>query len=204
MGRRRGGRARPSAFQIELSTMPMSGPHGLYFPYSFYTKGYDMSSFNPQYTGGRISEPEVRSLVDDINNNPLTQITHCDPLLWLFCLVLICMAAGTPLYMTNAASSTGSGTGGFIMGFIFIPIGGMFTIITIMCISGCKNVKRMRLRKIVLDSIINRHQQQVFAPKQAVAKISPHGSYLMIQFCWQGAPTAQPQMNPAAMMMMAY
>ena len=47
---------------------------------------------------------------------------------------------------------------------------------------------------MAISSIVNKHQQQTFAPKQAVAKLSPHGAYLMIQFCWPIVIQAQPQM----------
>ena len=207
---RRGGRARPSPFQIEMMMVPMSGPQGLYFPYSAMVGGYDMSSFNPQYSQGRISDHEVGAMVNEVNSCSLAKVGVCDHTLWLICVVFLCIAVGTPLSMISAASSmasSSSGSGGFILRIILIPILGMVVLVLIICMGSCKYAKRMRLRQMAISSIVNKHQQQTFAPKQAVAKLSPHGAYLMIQFCWPGV--AVPQMNmmqgqPQMAMMMAY
>ena len=209
MGRRggRGGRARPSPFQIELMMVPMSGPQGLYFPYSRVVDGYDMSSFNPQYSQGRIGDHEVGAMVNEVNSCSLAKVGSCDPTLWLVCIVFLCIAIGTPLYIISANSSGSSSSSSFVPGFVLIPILGMVVLVSIICMVSCKYAKRMRLRQMAISSIVNKHQQQTFAPKQAVAKLSPHGAYLMIQFCWPGV--AVPQMNmmqgqPQMAMMMAY
>ena len=154
---RRGGRARPSPFQIEMMMVPMSGPQGLYFPYSAMVGGYTMSSFNPQYSQGRISEHEAGAMVNEVNNCSLAKVGVCDHTLWLICVVFLCIAVGTPLYIIS--SSQLSSSTGFLPGFVLIPILGMVVLVSIICMVACKGQKRMRLRHMAITSIINKHQQ---------------------------------------------
>ena len=189
-------REMPSTFQMEMTMVPMSGPQGFYFPYSAMVGGYDMSSFNPQYSQGRISDHEVRAMVNEVNSCSLAKVGSCDPTLWLICIVYLCMLIGIPLYVISVATSVDSSPSitGVIVGFFSIPILGVVVLVSIICMVACKGPKRRRLRQMAISSIVNKHHQQTFAPKQAVAKLSPHGAYLMIQFCWPGVIQAQPQM----------
>ena len=121
MGRRGGGK-NVSPFHIELMLLPMSGPQGLYFPYSGMVGGYDMSSFNPEYSQGRISEHEVGAMVNEVNSCSLAKVGSCDHTLWLICLVYLGIAVSLPLYIISAALfelSTGSSSSGtFQPGFV--------------------------------------------------------------------------------------
>ena len=198
MGRRRRG---PSPMQIEIMTCPMSGPNGLYFPYSMGGGGYSMDSFRPEYSGNRITEQDCRALLADINGCPMSA-PGCDKGSWFFLVGFILMAVCMALFMVTATREMTANDRANSFGQIFgmgmgLIVGlGMVTLITNMCIL-IKRVQGKALARIrVINAILKKHNDSTFAGKQAIARLSTFSGYIAIQFLWVGQPM---MMNPMAM-----
>ena len=185
---------------FEIMTCPMSGPSGLFFPYSVEGGGYSMDSFRPEYSGNRITEQECRALLADINGCPIAT-PGCDHGLWCFVGTFILMIALMAVYMVMATREStedddGSNFGEiFGMGMGLIIGGGIVSIITNLCIMSKRVQEKALSRLRVVNAIMKKHNDSTFAGKQAIARLSTFGGYVAIQFLW----AAQPLMMPMAM-----
>ena len=165
---------------MERLLIPASGPSGLYFPYSSYTCDVDTSSYKAEYSQGRISEQDVMAFVNEMKNNPFSEDLCCSSICWLALATFLVVGAGLPIFLLGSSVSLTASEAGMGAGLIGGP--GFVLFITIMIMVCCGNSKNRELRYKTISPIMQKHQSQVFGPKQATLKLSLYGTYLIIQF----------------------
>ena len=184
------GRSRHSPIKSEIINCPMSGPAGMYFPYNPFENSYNLDSFKLEYSGGRITEQDCMNLKMELKDCPLSKLSNnSDCGVYYIFLGVFLMMISLPLYLVLCLNDQFSGKEGFIgtdlaIGIVLILVLGIATMITNCIVWGKRNETRDSVRKRVLDSIINRHNNNIFGPKQASVRMSPYRGYIFIQFLW--------------------
>ena len=192
------GRSHGRRVQLEIMACPMSGPQGLFFPYSKAGGGYSMESFRLEFSGNRVTEQDCRALLMDINGCPMTKAT-CDKGSLFFLVSFVVMAVCMAVFMVTATRDRGkSNSIGeiFGLGYGVILGGGLITIIVNLCIMLKRVQAKAHARTQVINAIMKKHNDSTFAGKQALARLSTFGGYITIQFLW----VAQPMMMTPMMM----
>ena len=169
-------------FSNELSSRPETGPRGYYFPWSVSSSCYDKSSYNPVYSGGKISQRDIDALVADVESHPLQDPTvgHSSTVVSVvvifFAMVIVC---GLILVFGDLSNN-------FWMIFAAMIIGMLLIIAAVACCS-MRQKSRSRDRRNAMDQIMRRHNDTTFAGKGAFAKMSALGSYVAVEFSFEGA-----------------
>ena len=171
----------------------------LYFPYCRLTDQVDTSSFKAEYSQGKITEQDIMALVNEPKNIPFPQNLVCFSICWLVLATFVVVGAGLCLFLLGSSVSLTASEAGLGGGLIGGP--GFVLFITIAIMACCGNSKNTDLRNKTISEIFQKHQSQVFGPKQATLNTSLYGTYLIIQFEWPRAAQPQPRANQQMMPM---
>ena len=204
-GFRSSGRSRgPSAFSLELMAKPSSDMHGYYFPISNGT--FDSSEYQPQFSDNRVSQSDIENLKNEMQKNPYIGIVCCWEFLFIP-LIMGCMGASIGLTASSIASSFATAEknedsisfGEAMPAMMGMAFGGMLCIVCVCCFASKRIAKRIAAYAAFLNHVLTTQQQTVFGPKECTLTLSPHHSYLKIEFNWRPRPAMM--MVPAGMML---
>ena len=161
-----------------------------------------MDTFRAEYSGGRITEQDCRSLLQEVNGNPLSKAAaSCDHGCWFVLATFLTIAICLPLYLVLAIRNGPAGqlTGDTIGIGVGIIVGGGFpSLIFHLCYVICRKTRMVMGNSQIINAVIKKHENTTFSGKQVAIRMSPHRGYLMIQFLWT-AQSAPMMMNPMAM-----
>ena len=184
---------------------PPSDVHGYYFGWN--DKGYTSEEYRPELSDGRVTEPQVYSLLHELNTSKFSSPSFCPWEIWFIPLILGCMGGSIAILVTNmvqtktsltSEASTTTGTIPATSAIVGIVLMGVIGFVTIMatCLFATKRARKyMAARLYHNQQIIERHKLSVFGPKECSVRMSPQGSYIAIEFNWKPRPvlTAVPQ-----------
>ena len=183
---------RISQFDLEAATAPQTGTLGYYFPWNDHMETFDTTSFNTQYSYGRISINDIDVLMRDINLIEDIKIQCCDSVGLLLCSIpLIIILVSIVQLLQNSRNKN-----------IFLIFGGLIAAYILMMIIGTIMNKRQKdkqhKRKMNIVAVLAKHQSTTFEGKECILKVSTHGAYIAIEFSFmfngqQGGFPAQPQ-----------
>lgn len=188
MARHGSRRRQPTPFEMEIRSMPRSGPSGYYFPYS--GNFYDRSSYNPAYSDGIIGPHEVDALLNEINNHPLIQVGVCSKwacfLFLSFAPFVLSLVNLFGLFKKDAFSVPR-----FVIAIIF------FVVALVAVIYFWRNLarfhaERLALREQGINEIIKKHEMTTFQGKNVLIRMSTHHGYIAMEFLWKHGNTYNP------------
>jgi hypothetical protein len=191
---------------IELATMPPSGPYGYFFPYDNAAKRFNYSSYNPAFSDGRVTIDELEALNRDLAAISLPDLGCCtvrNLLGFLSFLVTAAVCGGIGGYFAAGQTpnpnysyfSSTSNQSMYLYGnllpadvAVIIPICAILGIgmTCYLCCTGCnQSVAIMTEYMQKINQVFAYHQQSVFAPKDMTLRLSPHRTYLSVEFNWK-------------------
>ena len=193
----RGGRRGPSMFTIERSMKPPSDAHGYYFGWN--GTSYTSEEYRPEFSDGRVSESDVHNLLQDLNSSRFNSPTFCPWELLFIPIVLGCIGGSIAILASNMVQTKtsvirGTSTTGTIpetsaiAGMVVMGVLGLATIISICCFATTRARKYIFARAYHNQKIMEKHKTEVFGPKECNVRMSPHGSYIAIEFSWKPRP----------------
>ena len=153
-----------SPYTIERLLMPASGTDGLYFHYTFTGGKVDTLLFKIEYSHGRIREDEVMSLVNKVKNCPFPEDVTYSSVCWLPLTTFMVVGAGIPLFLLAFKTNLTAPGVKLGLGLIYGPGAALF--LAIICMNDCGDSKNRTLRAKTISAIMQKHQSQVFGPKQ--------------------------------------
>jgi hypothetical protein len=206
---------------IELATMPPSGPYGYFFPYDNAARRFNYSSFNPAFCDGRVTIEELEAVNTDVAAVPLPDWGCCpgcpirNLLGFLSFLVTAAICGGTGGYF--AAGQTLNPSFSYFRSSndqqqyfysnllpvdvaVIIPICALLGIgmTCYLCCTGSAQMMAIMaayLNKI--NQVFAHHQQTTFGPKDMTLRLSPHRTYLSVEFNWKAQELQLAKMTAA-------
>ena len=142
-----------SRYRTEQMNMPQSGPSGYYFPWDSRSRTFDTSSFDPAFSGNRISQQDIQAFFADLYAQPLFDPKDsnclCYVVLGLFGLMVLAQA----IFLATSFKRLNKTF--FVIPIIF----GVF--IVLVCLAFCKAqndaVRAVFERKAQVDAVFARH-----------------------------------------------
>ena len=200
--RRRG----PSLGMIELATMPPSGPYGFFFPYENAARRFNFMTFNPAFCDGKVTIDELEAVNRDIAAVPLPDIGCCPVrsllgLLSFFVTAAVCggtggyFAAGQVINPSYSYFRSSKDTPQYFYKnlqpadvAVIIPISAILGIglTCYLCCTGSSQMFAIAAEYMnKINQIFVTHQQTTFGPKDMTLRLSPHRTYLSVEFNWK-------------------
>ena len=198
IGRGRGRGGRVSYFNIERASKPPSDAYGYFLGWN--GQAFSTEEFRAEYSDGRVSDSDVQGLIEELNNNKFVAPNLCPWELLFVPIILGCMGGSIGIIASNMISTdkdfftgkiTTTGTipqESAIAGIVVMAVLGVACIITICCSANNRTMKHLLARAHKNLEIIEKHKTSVFGPKDCNLKMSPHGSYVIIEFNWKPRP----------------
>ena len=147
----------------------------------WWTHTTSLLTINPIYSDNMVSINDINILLSDLQALPLFSPMYFDPLIkWVFGWICVLLLAMVVFFRLGATKSTG---------FLFVvPVVFRVTLVLIFVIA-CKSSsiaqKRTIERKSQVDQVLVNLQNSTFAGNNVLLKMSPHGSYIAIEFLFR-------------------
>jgi hypothetical protein len=190
---RRGGVSNP--FTIERSSKRASDNHGYYFGWN--GTAYTCDDYRPEYSDGQVTEADVQGLLQDLNKSNFSDPVLCPCELSFVPIILGCMGISITILSTNMVTTetdfstnreTQKGTipvGSAIAGLVLMVLLGIGSVIVICYSANKRAANYLKARGYHISLIIQKHKNSVFEPKNCSLRMSPQGSFVIIEFNWK-------------------
>lgn len=156
--------------------MPASNGNGYYFPFNPSIRGFDISTYNSEFSDNLISLDQVKAWVGSINQlervNPNYNTTLCCCLLPV---ILMGLGAGFLVFYKT----------GMIWPMSVFPMLSLIPFSFVACLSCKLQQKYIQKRKEEVRILNDFHEKKTFGNVNCRCRSSLHGSYLSLEFTWK-------------------
>ena len=178
LGSHSSSRRGPSMFQIELASCPPSSTSAYNFPFNNSTNTYNLDSYRPEFSQGRISYQDCQLLVNELGNCN-SSMTKCYYASCAFCPSFLLTFFLIPLVVISVF---GSRSRVEISPFVLILVLICWIAMLIITISLASQLSTMRLTKFaeMMALVTLKHNETNLRSKGGIAQMSPRTAYVSI------------------------
>lgn len=161
----------------ELNSAPETSANGFVFPWNKCLGSYDLQSFSSAYSQGRVTDTDVNQVVGELKKSSYYNPTILDRRFISIVAITGCLAAVLAILMGGVSVQR------LLKKLLIAALAVDLAILVIYLLFRISRLPKVpQNRTPELNKILQRVQSQLFAGRAVQLSISPHGSYIKLEF----------------------